>query len=535
METQNQIIELFRKSPNSELSTSEIAEAIEKPEFEEISRALSEKFIDPEKIRKAKRKKAQMHRKILYHLNDLVKENILKISKEGKKGEKFFCLDLEEGEEILIDRVKRVTISKPHAPSLPIEGYEQKGIIYCLDPATWIERLNSILIECAMFDDLKELLHFISGCFSNINDSVTLNEFDAILKKNDLSQVTNFVHKLNSRCNDYGKKICCILNISGLEKQGEFLELMKDAIKASNVSFVFNTAAGELDKNSAFFEKLIKLFFESDANLYFQNNDLHKSPYAIGRAGPYTFDEGEWASYKKELYGKLKCIVCAQSTVIVDAERFYSEEAKNIEQFKQFNLKIADSLFSINSIQRRRSEELFSDIIKLNEKHIEDIFIFSRNYVRFWNYGWKHEDFDQEFLINMFSESKKAVDEFCLSEETIYKSCGMPTRLKIAYSCAFDVFVENIFSKAKYRKFTISNIKDFHKKDIKKIIESKENLFKLFNGGDLISFYRVGNLDAKEILKEIAFIMNNYKLPFFRWNFGGVKERDMDLKRFIEQ
>jgi len=538
MKAQKSILEVFRRNPHSVFSTSEIVKKTEPKKFETIKGELDNEFNDSERIKKAKRKKAKLHRKILYHLNKLVEKGILRVTKEGKKGEKYFALDIEEGEEIVIDKYKKgksIHISKPQTPAIPIEGYEQKRIIHKLEPSTWIERLNSILIECPMFDSFKGLIHFITTCFSNINDTIALNNFESCLEDHEPNQIIKFIQKLNDRCSDYGKKVSCSLEVSNIREDSKVLELLKayKKEKVKNISFIFECENKDIDAKPTFFEKLIKIFSGSELNLYIKNKKICSSPYILGRAGPYKFDENEWDDYKRELRGELKSVICSQATVMVDTDRFFEEESRNLDKFKEFNLKIAESLLVTNSIQRRRSEEFFNEIIKLNEMHVKDIFIFSRNYVRFWNYGWKREDFDPETLINLFTNSKKAVDKFCISEDTIYKSCGMPTRFRVAFSCAFEIFVKDIFSKAKYKKFQIKGIKDFYDEKIKKILEVKEKLFKVFDGGDLISFYRIGSLDPKDIVREILFVLNTYKLPFFRWNLKCIKESDMKLNEFL--
>jgi hypothetical protein len=536
--TEYDILELFRKEPGSEYSTSDIVKNVEKGYYSQIEAVFKEKFIEPEKIKSAKRMKAQLHRKILYYLSKLVQENVLKVTREGKKGEKFFSLAIEAGEEITIDRFKRrsITIVKPKTPAIPIEGYEQRGIIYKLEAATWIDRLNSILIECSMIKDLNKLNRVINTCFSNINDTICLNDFETIVHNNP-DKIISFVSRLNNRCSDYGKKISCVLDATNFKNDYDILKVINEYTLSNlnNISFIFDVQPREFQDRYEFFEKIIDLFSKHNINLYIKNQNIHKAPYILGRAGPYTFDEEEWQLYKKELQGNIYGLVCAQATVMVDMERFFNDASTDIESFKIFIAKIMESFLTTNSLQRGKSDEYFENLIKLLEKqHIRDFFVFSKNYIRFWNYGWKRLNFDQDYLIDFFKEAKNMVDKFCISEETIYKSCGMPTRFRIAFSCAFEEFIKDIFSKPRYSKFYINDIKAFYKNEIKNTLDTKEKLFRIFDGGDLITFYRGGNFDAKNIMREISFILNSYKLPFFRYNFGTMRETNLSLARFFE-
>ena len=79
------IIETFSNNQNS-ISTSFIANEIFKQEINEINYLLQ----SPQKeiVKIAKRKKAKLHRKLLYHLNELIKEDIIIHQGNKGKGEK---------------------------------------------------------------------------------------------------------------------------------------------------------------------------------------------------------------------------------------------------------------------------------------------------------------------------------------------------------------------------------------------------------------------------------------------------------------
>ncbi len=310
---------------------------------------------------------------------------------------------------------------------------------------------------------------------------------------------------------------------------------MKVAVesKLKNLRFIFDITQKEYQEHSSFFESLINLFSRTDLSIYFKNQGVHRAPYFIGRAGPYTFDEASWSRYKRDLWGNIPYLVCSQSTVMVDTERFYAQEGKNVEVFNNLMERIINSLLSSNIMQRANCNEYFESLIKLNDKYTREYFMFSRNYIRFWNYGWKRPDFDQNSMINLFKEAKSMIDKFCSWEETIYKSCGMPTRFKVALSCAFEEFIKDIFSKSKYSRFYIHDIKDFYRPEVKEILNTKEKLFKYFDGGDLISLYKTGSLDVDEVLREVGFLLSSYNIPFFRLNFNNIQYQDISLNSYL--
>ena len=111
----------------------------------------------------------------------------------------------------------------------------------------------------------------------------------------------------------------------------------------------------------------------------------------------------------------------------------------------------------------------------------------------------------------------------------------MPIRFKVAFSCAAIEFIKNFFSKPRYMQFYIEKIDDFYKPEVKEIIRSKEKIFEIFDGGDLISFYKKANYSADEIMREMSFILGTYKIPFFRYSFlQKADETEQTLMRFIQ-
>ncbi|MFT4304622.1 MAG: hypothetical protein ACMXX8_00890, partial [Candidatus Woesearchaeota archaeon] len=140
-EEEAKIIEMFKGSKNIELSTSEIVKKLYRNDYKKINDEISNNiFDDKEKSEKLKRHKAQLHRKTLYHINKLVKDDILKVSKILGKGEKYFELAIGHENELIFQKSKKrkIVISKPTIPAMPIEGYEQKNIIKKFEEATWM-------------------------------------------------------------------------------------------------------------------------------------------------------------------------------------------------------------------------------------------------------------------------------------------------------------------------------------------------------------------------------------------------------------
>jgi hypothetical protein len=534
--TEYKILNIFKKNLSKELATSEITKAIFPEHFNDINKITNDELSTKGQIKEAKSKKAKLHRQVLHHLNKLVSEDIILLNREGAKGEKFFRINLNEGEELTIGKQKRkILISKPNLPASSIDGYEQEGIITRFESNNWIEKLNSILVECSNFDNVDDLYQTISTCMHNVNDAIALNHFETLSTKFSLHEIDNLITNITEDCADYNKNVCFIIDFSKKKDGKKLISLIKNyfaRFKSAHIRFIFEINTKELRNNSKFFNECIELFSDAQSNLYIKNQSIHSPPYFTGGAGPYTFNEEEWSMYQKEIQNKVKFVVCAQTAIAIDLKRFF-EGHKNVHELLPFLIKIAKDLLIANSFQRTKSEDYFRNIIGLNNNLGKESFLFSRNLIRFWNYGWKEENIDFNARLGALKQSKKEIGTFCTSEETIYLSCGVPTRFKIAFSCAFKKFNKKIFGGEMFNKIIIKKLEDLYSDDLKSILEEKEKIFEIFDGGDRVRFFRNGVIKPQDIEREIMTILNTYKLPFFCYDFGGMQE-NIKLTSFID-
>lgn len=521
MEITKQKIILAFKEKGSDLSTNDIASSV----YDEYS------ILNQKQDIESKRKLAKLHRKLLHHINRLIEEGILRVCKYGEKGKKIFCLNIDEGEEIteLTPKYKkRMIIAKPSIPILPIEGYEKQGIVIKYQEVSWIERLNSVLISCDIVKDIFSLRGVIEKTFSVVNDSICLDNFEEILMKNKKESVIAFLEKINSECDDYGKIINCIVDISKIKQ--DFVDILEEISKPNvkNIIFIYRMDRDEIHEQLSVLKKIVYIYLKNKKTIYINNKRVQRSPFFIGNAGPYCISEREWLERKKTL-----CIACSQSSLVVDVDKFYSLYGFDFEKFSQLMINISKSFLSSNTIQRKNSGYYFRDLVNLKGSSKREFMQYSKNYIRLWNFGISQPDLNPDIIINMISEAKKKINEFTRAEETIYNSCGMPIKFGIAISCAYENSVKSM-SNAKYKKLEIKNLEDIYSPKLKKEIIDREKITDLFDGGNEVTFYRVGgNFDPDKIIKEIAAIVGTYDIPLFSYDFSNVKG-DMKLTSFFE-
>ncbi len=533
--TEDSILNLFKKHPTKTFSTTEIIENID-PKHNKIKEIIQNQYSSKDQIKKAKQLKAKLHRKILYYINKLIENDVLILEKQGNKGEKYVSLSIKDDEELIVRKYtkRKITISKPHMPASPIEGYEQIGIVHKFEAVNWISRLNSILIEVEKIKDLSKTYDLINNWFSNVNDAIGLNNFEYFIKKND-NKAINFLKKIDVDCKDYGKKLTLILDLSNITKKdySSILKFIENYKKYTNsVHLIIDLTSKEINEHSELLDNAVSIYSKYASRIWIKNKDVHSAPYIIGRPGPYTFNNKEWEQYKHEYPEKLLGISCGQSTLSIDLAKFFSENKPRIKEFNEFLINNANTLLTGNSLQRRKSSEYFKNIIALNAPSEKGFFNFSRNYIRFWNYGWKQDNIDQELISDLLKTIKDKIDQFCLNEETIYMVCGMPMRFKIAFSCAFRGYHSQFFTQPKYKKLKIQSSEILYNKNIKEILKAKEKITNIFDGGDTMSFYRQPE-DLDEITNELR-IINSYKLPLISYKFEMPSKVNLKLDQFIK-
>jgi len=523
------ILELFKKKPNKVFSTSEILSLVFPKEHNSIMEDLkSTDFSDRDKINCAKRLKGQLHRRLLHHLNKLIKEKILVISKQGNKGQKFFTLNLESGQEFTIGKTRKIVISKPDMPAMPIEGLENKRILYRYELGTWISRMNSILLDCRRFN-INKLSAVVQQTFSNVNDCICLDDFGHIIKQEGALEL---ISMLDNEATNYGREISLTFKMSEIDNPELLKRFIRDFFQMApqNINIVLNLSSKDMTKSPELLRSIISLYIDAKKNLVIKNDDAHRAPCFMGKIGPYTFYDSDWEVFEKTVKDHVFGLACSQSTIIIDVYRFF-REFNSKKKFRGMIMNIVKTLMSANSIQRKNSEEYFKNLNTLNKPHMKDFFMFSNNYIRFWNYGWKQPSLDQDYVIDLIKSTKDDVIEFCSAQETIYKSCGIPTRFKVAFSCATEQY--DYLSKREFKRTIINSPEDLNSPQITSQLKDKERITRIFDGGDIASIHRRGDIDPEDVFRELSILLSNYKIPLLSYRFGHRRDGNLKLTTFI--
>ncbi|HIH31697.1 TPA: hypothetical protein HA235_03235 [Candidatus Woesearchaeota archaeon] len=511
---EQEILKVFKAGPGKEHDTSELAETVFKEESLKIKSMLDTN--DKHTIQQAKNLKFKLHRKLLYYLNKFVEDKILSIARIKEKGEKSFILALDEGEITLEKGYKKIVITKPATPSNYIEKFEKLGIMKKFEEDSFVNRLNAIMLEAPLIKHKLNLT--IRDILKNVNDVICVNDFQEVL---DIDQ--DLIEKLNTDVVDLDKTISILIDLQDIDSRNLMAFIDNYCrINPSKINIIFSMNSKSVNKNSELLKNIIGSLSRSKIKFNILNRDLSPSPMFKGRAGIYSLDEESWKLYQKSFQGKIKALSVSHSSIAININKFF-DNFRTDSDFRQAVISAAKVLLSANAIQKRKSNEYFRNINVLNAPYTQDFFKFSRNYIRLWNYDWYKDIMQNSNLLELIKSSKEVMENFCISEETIYKSCGIPMRFKITLSSAFKNFEPKFMGEREYKKTNIRKIEDYSENEIKEFILTREKIFEIYDGCDRLRIFRTQDFKPEDIVRETALMFNTYKIPFFTYDFSSIK------------
>ena len=149
-ELEHKIFRKFKSEPSRELSTSAVVREVIPNEYRWVWETLSG-IREKAQLVVAKRKKGQLHRKVLYYLNKLAQKEAILQTRVVGKGEKYFILNIQGSKSSPVFESRAVQLITP------IEGYEKEGLIQ--KGESWSNRLGAIWVDASAFSGIFKL-HF---------------------------------------------------------------------------------------------------------------------------------------------------------------------------------------------------------------------------------------------------------------------------------------------------------------------------------------------------------------------------------------
>ncbi len=423
MNTQKQKVLLaFTKEKNKPLSTSDLVKHVFKKEYEECQDKITTPTKDKEVIKLGKRELARLHRKLLYHLNTLVQDSTLIVTNVKGKGEKHYAVNTQKEQDDY--KLKKIveTITGRELENVDLQGLEKfisKG--YIKKPkSNYIRKLKTILIN-PKGKTLTELFILLEDLMVTITDTIAIEDFQTLISQNEPEHLQTFLRKLDYESQEYNIQINLLLEAKSTDqaRMTDFLE----SLKKTNLKAILLTSVEEIGNKNRLFKKLLGI-----TNVSFQNKAINHSPIILGKEGAYSVSRKHWDEYlqvKNDLTG----LLYSSTSVVVDAKKVFERKLTYFE-FRELIIELAKNMIKAMTHQRRNADTLFFKINHLNKAKQKEFYQANTSYIRLKHIESEVKNSDDE-LLNLLESTTEQLKEFCTSSETIFKSCGLPTRIRI--------------------------------------------------------------------------------------------------------
>ena len=478
------VIDCFSNQNQPVLSTSELVRTVFVQEMRLLD-GLEEKL--------AKRERARLHRKLLYHLQKLVAANILEIVGIQGRGEKRFSLSSKESS--IVRGNTQVVIRKQDVLETPIDKLD--GLVGFMRES-WLYKVDALALEAKSFNDLYELSEAVEDFSQITRDVIGVLNFDVLLGKGDTEEFIEVISRMQ----------CSVSLVFDLEQLYDNKRLIRFCrsfalLRPQNASVVFSASAKALLQHQELLSKVIALFTKHSIKLNFKNNNVHNPPIVCGRAGAYSVSLKSWKSY---LAAPKKGLVLGFASVIVDLKTGHAHK---------LGKEAARALFLV----ARKRYELTS---LLSKKGI--VCSYGLDMVRLWNY-----DVSSETLVQEIKSTYEVISQFSELQERIYRACGLPIHSHISLSSAFAKAAS--LSSRSYSKVRVSHMNRLQQEDYLSLLRIRESLCKYFLC-DRVRIFRYGSDEALNIFRELSFLLNSFSLPFITYDFSELRG-DIKLTEFL--
>lgn len=476
------ILDSFREDPKAK-STTELVQQVMKEEMETVK-----ELQDQQQDKEAKRKKAQLHRKLLYHINKLIEDELLQVRGTQGKGEKTFSL-AHEGNITIRSGRKQVTIHKPTTIETPIDELEDA---HAYHSENWLHKINALYLEPK--ETLDAIAEKVEKVAQHVNDTIGILNFETMLGTGDPDI---FLDKMR-------RQACMIiLCINFKQDTRKILRFCRaySQNRPKNVQIVFTVNPTILQRYRETIEKIIEQFMKQNIKINFRNTSVHKAPIICGNAGPYTMSEEDWKQYLPQRK-KNEGVAVIGASIILDL--------KKGEHLHRLAKKAAETLFLVG-----RNRRIGIENIKMG---------FMDDMIRCWNH-----DLDRETLLEEINAAQEVVYNYSQMQERVYRACGMPVRCKIRISSAFGKLQG--LSARSYKKVTVHGLNTLQETKYAEYLKRREEVARKFSA-DRIRIFRHGEGSADEVFREAAFILNSYAVPYITYDFSELRG-DVKLTEFL--
>lgn len=471
---QESILHFLQKDPTQEQTTSQIIQVLYKEEYLNIDNKIQDQLQDKQQKKNAKYDKAKLHRKILYHLNQLVLENKIQVVRTSSKGEKSFIPLMQQTNQHSVAPVQ-------------LRSLAREGPLIIVDPENMLTRINACLINCKRVQSMKQLARITEAIIPLINDVMTLDNIEYLINTFAIEDVINVLQKIIIKTPE---QITCnlIIDIQRIQNTQNLITLTQ-RLQAENIIFLLRTDARIVQTNHSLHSECIRQCAENKVSWAIVNKRQHPSPLMIGKMGTYTLNRNKWEQYiRNENIPTI--LICSFTTMVLDLEH---ARTMNYTQLKAKIVEAVKGLLRVNYAQYLVEENNYAAILRYNMPHIIETNLLSTNYIRFKNIS------EDSLVMGFLASVQEEIDTLLRAERIIYKSCGIPLTFNVNLA-------EQGIPRIILKNHSIDD-------EEKMKLSHQEKITSIFKANHAILLEHKSRLPAQDILRSVNHLLEYYRVP----------------------
>jgi hypothetical protein len=494
MDARAAVLRAWEREPHRTFSTTSLVETIYPQQMRTVKEQINFGSKQQQKI--GQHLKSKLHRNTLYHLNKLVADGTLQITRVDAHGEKNYALASQlpvhtpSGVIQFLQQPIRTHYIQNELDEKKVFLFEEQGAL---------TRVDAFYLDATKVDGLGHLSRTIEGALRIVNDVVCVGDFQCMLQRYKIEDLEDFLNILTVNTLDEARAVCLLIDIRNTNVS-EFIKLYAQTLpKKVQIIFVCDRKS-ILSKD---FSRCIELLQErhQKINVHFSPN--YESPLFIGRAGAYSIQPAYWEQYKKN--GTTIGMIVSQASIAIDLKKTQKMAAHEV---RELALKCAKALCSIASQQHTYGTAIHT--LKQFNSNTEEFYKASNVYLRFWNYDW-------ETTPEVLESSRQQLIQFAKLQETIYRACGLPIHFNVQVSSAFSKFHPTMSGRV-YRKWMINSTAELESAQSKEYLRRRKTYLEQFQSVDRMRIFRAGSPTGEQVAKEII-LVSNEGFPFITIDF----------------
>lgn len=417
MSVATHIKEYIKTCKQSEISASQLFGILYPKEKKRLSYIINKPFTSRQEKIKARRKKENLQRRIVYALNNLEKQNIVSLLRKEKAGHKVFQVHHN-----LMSASTRTSNVSPinNQFILNQEQLLTNKALSLYSPHNWLKSINTMLLDITSQKTLHKIKEQYEIAQVYTNDCLGIIGCEDILHNNPKAFI--------SLTRKAMKKTILLLDEKRLNQDS--ISYITKIIKSKNVFIQILLDKKDITKKGIL-RDIIKAHQISKKRLYIQKRAICNAPILLGDIGLYSISSERYNRYlKSKVNDNINSLCYAIATNYIDTKEVF-KPTLSFAKFRDKMLECSKEIFYYNYLYRRYAHQNLKELMQISGSS-RLFFENSIHYIRLRNLDYLQRKCAH--LTELIGSFARQFKELHTEQERIYKISGIPAVINIKIS-----------------------------------------------------------------------------------------------------